>query len=142
MASFTVVYDACVLYPAALRDLLVELARTGLLRAKWSVRIHTEWINAVIRDRPDLDRARLERAAQLMNLAVLDCLVTGFESLEAPAESPRRLSMQLHRHSNVSHRGRMRCSCGLVEHHLSWRGKARAGALVQPSLPIPIGLPA
>jgi predicted nucleic acid-binding protein len=83
MASFTVVYDACVLYPAALRDLLVELARTGLLRAKWSVRIHTEWINAVIRDRPDLDRARLERAAQLMNLAVLDCLVTGFESLEA-----------------------------------------------------------
>lgn len=83
MASFTVVYDACVLYPASIRDLVVELARTGLLRAKWTTRIHAEWIAAVIRERPELDRARLERAAQLMNAAVLDCLVTGFESLEA-----------------------------------------------------------
>lgn len=83
MASFTVVYDACVLYPASIRDLVVELARAGLLRAKWTTRIHAEWINAVIRERPELDRARLERAAQLMNVAVFDCLVTGFESLEA-----------------------------------------------------------
>ena len=27
MANFTVVYDACVLYPAPLRDLLMRLAR-------------------------------------------------------------------------------------------------------------------
>lgn len=83
MASFVVVYDACVLYPAPVRDLFVEIARTGLLRAKWTTRIHTEWIGAVFRERPDLDRARLERVAHLMNAAVLDCLVTGFESLEA-----------------------------------------------------------
>lgn len=82
MANFTVVYDACVLYPASVRDLIVELARTGLLRAKWTVRIHAEWINAAIRHRPELDRARLERVAELMNSAVPDCLVTGFESLE------------------------------------------------------------
>ncbi len=36
MASFTVVYDACLLYPASVRDLVVELARTGLFRAKWT----------------------------------------------------------------------------------------------------------
>lgn len=83
MANFTVVYDACLLYPASIRDLMVEIARTGLLRAKWSHRIHSEWINAVIRERPELDRSRLERVAQLMNAAVLDCLVTGFEPLEA-----------------------------------------------------------
>jgi hypothetical protein len=83
VTSFTVVYDACVLYPASIRDLMVEIARTGLLRAKWSHRIHLEWINALIRERPDLERARLERVAQLMNDAVMDCLVTGFESLEA-----------------------------------------------------------
>lgn len=82
MASFVVVYDACVLYPASIRDLVLELARTGLLRAKWSTRIHAEWINALIRERPELDRIRLERVAELMNAAVLDCLVTGFESLE------------------------------------------------------------
>ena len=29
MASFTVVYDACLLYPASIRDLVVELGRTG-----------------------------------------------------------------------------------------------------------------
>jgi predicted nucleic acid-binding protein len=83
VANFTVLYDACLLYPASIRDLAVELARTGLLHAKWTTRIHAEWINAVIRQRRELDRARLERVAELMNSAVLDCLVTGFESLEA-----------------------------------------------------------
>ena len=33
---FTVVYDACVLYPAPLRDLLMRLALTDLYRARWS----------------------------------------------------------------------------------------------------------
>jgi len=31
MGNFTVVYDACLLYPASIRDLTVELARVGLL---------------------------------------------------------------------------------------------------------------
>ena len=83
MASFTVVYDACLLYPASIRDLVVELGRTGLLRAKWTERIHSEWISAVLRQRPELVRSRLERVAELMNAAVDDCLVSGFESLEA-----------------------------------------------------------
>jgi hypothetical protein len=83
MANFTVVYDACLLYPASVRDLMVELARTSLLRAKWTARIHLEWINAVIRQRPELDRARLERVAALMDAAISDCVVTGFEPLEA-----------------------------------------------------------
>ena len=34
-----VLYDACVLYPAALRDLLIRLARTGIQRAKWTDQI-------------------------------------------------------------------------------------------------------
>ena len=82
MANFVVVYDACVLYPASIRDLLVELTHTGLLRAKWTARIHIEWIEAVIRARPELDRVRLERVAHLMNIKVPDCLVTDFELLE------------------------------------------------------------
>jgi len=83
MANFTVVYDACLLYSASLRDLAVELGRSGLIRARWTARIHAEWINAIIRQRSELDRARLERVATLMNAAVPDCLVTGFESLES-----------------------------------------------------------
>lgn len=34
--AFVVVYDACVLYPAPLRDLLLRVARTGIVRARWS----------------------------------------------------------------------------------------------------------
>jgi hypothetical protein len=90
VASFTIVYDACVLYPASVRDLVIELARTGLLRAKWTARIHSEWINAVVRERPEIDRTRLERVAYLMNAAVPDGLVTGFESLETGLALPDR----------------------------------------------------
>ena len=34
--AFTVVYDACVLYPAPLRDLLLRVAMTNVVRARWS----------------------------------------------------------------------------------------------------------
>ena len=34
--NLTVVYDACVLYPAPLRSLLMYLAMTGLYRARWT----------------------------------------------------------------------------------------------------------
>ena len=47
MGNFTVLYDANVLYPAPLRDVLMQLALTGLYRAKWSKRIHEEWIRNV-----------------------------------------------------------------------------------------------
>ena len=61
MNRFTVVYDACLLYPAPLRDLLMRLALTDLYRARWSDQIHEEWITAVLRNRPDLSRQQLER---------------------------------------------------------------------------------
>jgi hypothetical protein len=88
VANFTVVLDACILYPASLRDFLVQLALTGMFRAKWTMRIHAEWIDAAVRNRPDLERSRLERVAHLMNAAVLDSNVTGFETLEAGLELP------------------------------------------------------
>jgi len=47
-SNFTVVYDACVLYPAPLRDLLMHLALSDLYRAKWSDMIHDEWIRNVL----------------------------------------------------------------------------------------------
>ena len=73
------VYDACVLYPAPLRDLLIRLARTGLFRARWTDLIHDEWIRNVLGNRSDLTAEQLERTRQLMNAAVRDCLVTGYE---------------------------------------------------------------
>jgi predicted nucleic acid-binding protein len=81
MSSFTAVYDACVLYPAPLRDLLMHLALSDLFRAKWSNEIHDEWIRNVLKDRPDLKAEQLERTRTLMNSHVRDCLVTNFEDL-------------------------------------------------------------
>jgi len=78
---FVVVYDACVLYPAPLRDFLIRLATTGLFAARWSDQIHAEWIRNVQGKRPELDRSLLERTRSLMDQAVPDCLVTGHEHL-------------------------------------------------------------
>ena len=36
MATLTALLDACVLYPQTLRDLLLNLARTDLFRARWT----------------------------------------------------------------------------------------------------------
>ncbi|WP_291695574.1 PIN domain-containing protein [Bradyrhizobium sp.] len=80
--------DACTLYPAPLRDLLLEMATAGLFRAKWTERIHDEWISSLLRDRDDLTRAKLERTKALMNEAVLDCLVSGYESLSVGLDLP------------------------------------------------------
>lgn len=80
MAELTVIYDSCVLYPAPLRDLLIRLARTGLFRAHWTDAIHDEWIRNLLEDRPDLSTAQLERTRYLMNAAVQECLVTGYEA--------------------------------------------------------------
>ncbi|WP_197148121.1 PIN domain-containing protein [Synechococcus sp. CBW1108] len=88
MNRFTVVYDACVLYPAPLRDLLMRLALTDLYRARWSDQIHEEWITAVLRNRPDLSREQLERTRSLMNAHVRDALVDGHQSLIPALELP------------------------------------------------------
>lgn len=81
MATLTALYDACVLYPAPLRDLLVSLGGIGIFRARWSDRIHKEWIDNLLRERPDLTRKALERTQELMDKAVLDCLVMNYENL-------------------------------------------------------------
>jgi hypothetical protein len=39
VAKFSVIYDACVLYPAPLRDLLMQLAVTDLFKARWTDQI-------------------------------------------------------------------------------------------------------
>lgn len=86
--AFTVLYDANVLYPAPLRDLLVQLALTDLFRARWTDRIHDEWTRNVLENRPDLDAQKLHRVRDLMNQAVPDCLATGFEGLIPSLELP------------------------------------------------------
>jgi PIN domain-containing protein len=74
-----VVLDACVLYPAALRSLMMWMAVHSLIRPKWTEQIHDEWMRNVLKDRPDLTRAQLERTRRLMDEHGGDCLVSGYE---------------------------------------------------------------
>lgn len=67
MRAPVAVLDACVLYPAPLRDLLMRLAVAGLIQPRWTAAIHEEWIEALRRERPELARSALERVRDLMN---------------------------------------------------------------------------
>lgn len=73
--------DACVLYPAPLRDLLLSFAADGIYRAKWSQQIHDEWKRNLLENRKDLTAEQLDRTCIRMNAAVPDSLVTGYEEL-------------------------------------------------------------
>jgi predicted nucleic acid-binding protein len=73
--------DASVLYPATLRNLFMRLTLAGLFQARWSAGVHEEWIRSVLRDRPEITRAQLERTRELMDLHADDAIVTGYESL-------------------------------------------------------------
>jgi hypothetical protein len=86
--AFTVIYDACVLYPAPLRDLLIRIANTGLVRARWTDQILNECFESILKKRPDLNSKALARTRQLMTEAVPDCLVTGHEELIDGIELP------------------------------------------------------
>jgi predicted nucleic acid-binding protein len=75
------VCDACVLYPAPLRDFLMHLALADLFQAKWSNAIHDEWTRNLLKNRPDITAKQLQRTRDLMDRHIRDCVVTGFERL-------------------------------------------------------------
>lgn len=75
------IYDACVLYPAQLRDFLVQLACIGPFDARWTNIIHEEWIRNVLKEHPDLDPKVLQSTRRLMDIAIGGYLVEGHESL-------------------------------------------------------------
>jgi predicted nucleic acid-binding protein len=78
---FVVIYDASVLYPNTQRDLLLRIAQSGLVQARWTEQILDEMFAALKRGRPDLDPARLDRTRALMGTAVRDWKVTDYEPL-------------------------------------------------------------
>ena len=82
------VLDANVLYGAFGRDVLLRLASAGLYRPRWTARIESEWVGALLATRTELAPERLARTCAAMARAFPDAEVTGFEAHEAALALP------------------------------------------------------
>ena len=60
---------------------MMHLALTGMFRAKWSADIHEEWMSNLLRNRPDLTRAKLERTRTLTDRHALAAAIHGNASV-------------------------------------------------------------
>ena len=92
---FNVVLDACVLYPAPLRDFLLRLASEDLYHPVWSDLIQQEWKRNLLANRRDLKESQLNKTISFMNKAFPDAEVNGFyaiiDSLTLPDDDDRHV---------------------------------------------------
>jgi hypothetical protein len=72
-----VVYDACVLYPFHLRNLLIQLAVEGVVAARWTDEIHDEWIRSLT-EAGAVSRERLLATRDLMKAVLPDADVRDY----------------------------------------------------------------
>lgn len=85
---FKAVLDACVLYPAPLRDFLLSIAEVGIFKPFWTEKIHLEWTESLLIKRPDLKRKSLDKAVLAMNTAFPDSNIENYESIINTIELP------------------------------------------------------
>lgn len=92
---FKAILDACVIYPAPVRDILLSFAGEGLFQPKWTWEIQEEWIRNLLINRPDLSRIQLEALVQPMNRAFPDANVLDYEDqielIELPDKDDRHV---------------------------------------------------
>ncbi len=69
-AAPTVVYDACVLYPVHLRNMLVQVGVDDLASPHWTQRIQDEWTRNLQINNPTIDPTSLHQIRQLMDAAL------------------------------------------------------------------------
>lgn len=75
------VYDACVLYPFHLRNVLIQCAFDGLVEARWTDEIHDEWIRNLAANAPTLPIERLIATRDRMKAVLPDADVTDYRHL-------------------------------------------------------------
>jgi hypothetical protein len=81
MSAPIALIDANVLYDVVLRDLLMQLALSGLFRARWTTQINDEWTRNLLANRSDISATQIEFTKAMMARAVPDALVEKFEGL-------------------------------------------------------------
>jgi predicted nucleic acid-binding protein len=80
-SPFSALLDANVLYPAPLRDFLLQLAAVGLFEPKWTNQIQNEWIENLLLKRPDIKRKSLEKTQEAMDGAFPEATISEYENL-------------------------------------------------------------
>lgn len=75
------VYDACVLYPFHLRNVLMQCAFDGLVEARWTDEIHDEWIRNLAANAPTLPIERLIATRDRMKSVLPDADITDYRHL-------------------------------------------------------------
>jgi predicted nucleic acid-binding protein len=88
VSQYTVVLDACVLYPAPVRDVLMYLAIRGAFHARWTAQIHDEWTRNLLAKRTDIDPSKLVLTVELMNGAIENAVIENYEFLIETLELP------------------------------------------------------
>ena len=78
---FVVVYDANVLYGNEVRDLLIRIAQSSLVQARWTNEILDEVVRNLGANRPDISADKLSILRERMNAAVPGALVENYEEL-------------------------------------------------------------
>jgi predicted nucleic acid-binding protein len=73
------VFDACILYPFHLRNIVVQAAVDRLVEARWTDTIHEEWIRNLATNAPAIPIERLQLTRRLMGDALPTAMVTGYE---------------------------------------------------------------
>jgi predicted nucleic acid-binding protein len=79
--AFVVLYDANVLYPNTLRDLLIRIGQSGIVQAKWTDQILDEVFRNLSVNRPDIAPEKHAVVRGLMNASIADVLVAEYEPL-------------------------------------------------------------
>lgn len=75
------VYDACVLYPFHLRNIPIQCAFDGLVEARWTDKIHDEWIRNLAANTPTTSIDRLEATRDRMKAVLPEADVAGYADL-------------------------------------------------------------
>lgn len=88
---FTVVLDACTMFPMLVRDVLLTLAAHEFFNPKWSPRIREEWMRNLLphmakRDGEAVARSRIDRIAAAVEAAFPNAIVTADPSESATLE--------------------------------------------------------
>ncbi len=82
------VFDACILYPFHLRNIIVQAAADRLVEARWTDEIHDEWIRSLAADTPTIPIERLQTTRRLMNDALPGATISGYEDLVPTVSLP------------------------------------------------------